>query len=728
MVTVPRDIENRVTPNPLPTQRLQAADYGAAGQEIAQGVANLGQSVQQFTHDQDQINLLYDTAAVKKADADATAALEQVRSDYTSKIGFDAVGAKDAAQKQIADIRRQHIDALANARQKAMFGDAFDIRAPAEYQVIASHEAKQIQLASIDASKARSAAKLDSAVSLYLAGDSEGSRASLSDALTEIPAANPGAGPDVIANQKRALSSNYHLAIADGLRDNDPTAAQAYIDAHAGEMTADDVIKFNHANHPAVEEAKDDARWGQVLAATSGAEPVDGEKSTASADRPHPAQEGWLPGPANARITSGFADLRDGGKREHQAVDIAAPLGFPIRVPMEGTVEKVWRTPEGGNQVRVKLADGRVAGFADLRDVAVKAGDKVTPDTVIGGAGSSGSTSTGSHIHFNLEDANGRRIDPRTARYDNTPLLTRHTTDRVDLQGTFDAIHALAVRENWTPQETDRMYARAQREAGYNDMLKQRAEQDATDQVKSQLDQLGDNFTSIGQLKLPSNLPPGYISTLKSAADANAKALAGNDTAGGSETYLDLYEAAGNPNTQQAFATMDLTPLRSKLSRGDFNTLRKMQIDIVNGKKDAVGDQIARADAAVKQFIPQGAGISYQPGMTNKDKLAAQQRRVNLMTHVRADVQRAEQEKGRALTPDEMAQIVKSNIAPVYVNNDINQPVSRGALAAGETYATSVPKADRAAIITAWRQTHGNAPLTEGMIARIYLRHGGGIQ
>lgn len=728
MVTVPRDIENRVTPNPLPSQRLQAADYGAAGQEIARGVASLGQSVQQFTHDQDQIKYLYDTAAVKKADADATAALTQVRTDYTSKIGFDAVGAKDAAQKQIADIRRQYADSLANPRQKAMFGDAFDVRAPAEYSVIASHEAKQVQLASIDASKARSAAKLDSAVSLYLSGDRTGSQAALSDALLEVPSSLPGAGSDVINNQKRSLASGYHLSIADGLRDSDPLSAQAYIDAHAGEMSADDVIKFNHANHPAVEEAKDDTRWGQVLAVSSGAEPADGEKSAVAADRPHAAQEGWLPGPDNARITSGFTDMRDGGKREHQAVDIAAPLGYPIRVPMEGTVEKVWRTPEGGNQVRVKLADGRVAGFADLRDVAVKTGDKVTPDTVIGGAGSSGSTSTGSHIHFNLEDASGRRIDPRTARYDNTPLLTRHTADRVDLQSTFDAIHSLAVRENWTPQETERMYARAQREAGYNDMLKQRVEEDAKNQVLTQLDKLGDNFTSIGQLKLPSNLPPGYVSTLKSAANANAKALAGNDTADNSETFLDLYEAAGNPATQQQFATMDLTPLRSKMSRGNFNALRKQQIDITNGKNNAVGDQIARADAAVKQFLPQGAGVSYSPGMTTKDKQAAQQRRVNLMVHVRAAVQQAEEEKGRPLTPDEMSQIVKSNIAPVYVNNDINLPVSRGALASGETYATSVPKADRAAIITAWRQTHGNAPLTEGMIARIYLRHGGGIQ
>ena len=114
---------------------------------------------------------------------------------------------------------------------------------------------------------------------------------------------------------------------------------------------------------------------------------------------------------------AGFADGR-GFSAGHQAVDIPAPAGTPVRAMGAGIVYGAGddgATPYnldlsesgGGKLVAVRhklVSPGRpvldvVTQYAHLSTIAVKAGDRVAAGQVIGTVGSTGN-STGNHLHL----------------------------------------------------------------------------------------------------------------------------------------------------------------------------------------------------------------------------------------------------------------------------------------------------------------------------------------
>ena len=95
----------------------------------------------------------------------------------------------------------------------------------------------------------------------------------------------------------------------------------------------------------------------------------------------------------------------------HSGIDLAAPLGTPVRAALGGRVHVV-RTI-GGYGLRVELthAGGMLTLYAHLSGVDVADGDTVAAGDVIGRVGSSGN-STGPHLHFEVRRA-GVTEDPR---------------------------------------------------------------------------------------------------------------------------------------------------------------------------------------------------------------------------------------------------------------------------------------------------------------------------
>jgi len=101
------------------------------------------------------------------------------------------------------------------------------------------------------------------------------------------------------------------------------------------------------------------------------------------------------------------------GGRLHAGVDIAAPAGLPVLAAADGVVVRAG--PDGGlgRTVEIKHAAGLSTIYGHLGallpwitpGVAVKAG------AAIGAIGSSGA-STGSHLHFEIRDDDGRPLNP----------------------------------------------------------------------------------------------------------------------------------------------------------------------------------------------------------------------------------------------------------------------------------------------------------------------------
>jgi murein DD-endopeptidase MepM/ murein hydrolase activator NlpD len=107
-------------------------------------------------------------------------------------------------------------------------------------------------------------------------------------------------------------------------------------------------------------------------------------------------------------VTSGF-----GGRwgAFHEGLDIAAPIGTPIHVPLAGTVISSGPASGFGLWVRVQHADGTITVYGHINRSFVHVGQQVAAGDVIAETGNRGQ-STGPHLHIGVME-NGVYVNPR---------------------------------------------------------------------------------------------------------------------------------------------------------------------------------------------------------------------------------------------------------------------------------------------------------------------------
>jgi hypothetical protein len=95
----------------------------------------------------------------------------------------------------------------------------------------------------------------------------------------------------------------------------------------------------------------------------------------------------------------------------HSGIDLAAPLGTPVRALAAGTVVSAGRAPDGAVVVVIRHHDGTESRYAHLApDLVVAPGQVVAAGEVIGRVGMTGVT-TGPHLHLELWRG-GLPLDP----------------------------------------------------------------------------------------------------------------------------------------------------------------------------------------------------------------------------------------------------------------------------------------------------------------------------
>ncbi|GAB2859852.1 M23 family metallopeptidase [Lentzea nigeriaca] len=95
----------------------------------------------------------------------------------------------------------------------------------------------------------------------------------------------------------------------------------------------------------------------------------------------------------------------------HYGLDIANRIGTPVVSTMDGVVLEAGPAGGFGLWVRVRHTDGTTAIYGHINSYAVREGQQVTAGQVIAQMGNRG-ISTGSHLHFELWDQAGRKLDP----------------------------------------------------------------------------------------------------------------------------------------------------------------------------------------------------------------------------------------------------------------------------------------------------------------------------
>lgn len=116
-----------------------------------------------------------------------------------------------------------------------------------------------------------------------------------------------------------------------------------------------------------------------------------------------------LPG----RVSSAYGwrqDPLDASMKFHKGMDIALPHGHEVPAPREGRVVFAGEQPGYGMTVIVEHGGQMRTRFAHLSEIAVKAGEDVTPGQLLGKVGATG-RATGPHLHLEVLEA-GQTVNP----------------------------------------------------------------------------------------------------------------------------------------------------------------------------------------------------------------------------------------------------------------------------------------------------------------------------
>lgn len=112
--------------------------------------------------------------------------------------------------------------------------------------------------------------------------------------------------------------------------------------------------------------------------------------------------------PVSGVLTSNFGS-RWGA--HHGGLDIAAPMGTPILAAADGVVTAAGPASGFGLWVKVKHADGTETIYGHVDTYSVAEGQQVTAGQQIATVGNRGE-STGPHLHFEVHDPSGVKVDP----------------------------------------------------------------------------------------------------------------------------------------------------------------------------------------------------------------------------------------------------------------------------------------------------------------------------
>ena len=96
--------------------------------------------------------------------------------------------------------------------------------------------------------------------------------------------------------------------------------------------------------------------------------------------------------------------------RQHEGIDVSAPMGAPIIAPASGVVRSVGFVAGFGNTFEIDHGNGIVTRFAHCSRIMVRNGQAVSRAQLIATVGNTGLT-IGPHLHYEVH-VNGKPVDP----------------------------------------------------------------------------------------------------------------------------------------------------------------------------------------------------------------------------------------------------------------------------------------------------------------------------
>ena len=399
-------------------------------------------------------------------------------------------------------------------------------------------------------------------------------------------------------------------------------------------------------------------------------------------------------------ISSAYGAKRSTG--EHNGVDITGKRGTPVYPAYGAGTATVGYDKRSGHYVKIDHGNGLVSSYSHMDKPAVKNGDVVTPDTVIGDIGMSGNT-TGPHVHMVVKK-DGKTVDPQAVVGNARQSARRHDLDQLLAQ-----VDIAADANGWDSVKRERVKTEVARRVGRDETLIARDEADADRAASDVVLELGDDFKNINQI--PSAILAKMDSRDKAkyqrAAEANVKAL--KVDANGGEYLAASLMAEYEPEN---FKKAALGALVGKVTPAEFTALglkqAKMRTEPEKGYN--IRPSITSTISAYG-----GKNIGLNPS-GSKDEQRDTLRAIDDMD----DYLRDRVKPGERPTDDQLKAAFK-HVTRKIANPDAGLIFGKKEVEAYKVDYGDIPKPDRDKIVAAYKKVNGKLP-TQGEVVATWRR------
>lgn len=349
-----------------------------------------------------------DDARTKQAEMGFLQTGLPVVTEYTQKLGNDAIEGYDSATKALAKAKQDAEATLTNPIQRRMFDMVATQHLLSMGKQMADHRHAEVVRYGSQSANDRADMQIQLAANQYddwqrPDGDfAKYKQTAVNEALKAASLA--GLPPD--SPQAKTMVKGKLTALAQGvltrMMDKEQYSEaneyyqKALADGEIDERTAEQLGKAVMEGNVINKGKNLGSEQGQMqLGAQSGAQQR-------------------LPIVPGGSITSTMGAVRPGG-RTHDGIDIAVPVGTSVYAPADGTISKVWNDDKfgGGLSMEITYPNGYVEGVAHLSAANYKEGQKVSQGSIIALTGKSGDA-TGPVLHWAMKDPQGNWVDPRT--------------------------------------------------------------------------------------------------------------------------------------------------------------------------------------------------------------------------------------------------------------------------------------------------------------------------
>ena len=204
-----------------------------------------------------------------------------------------------------------------------------------------------------------------------------------------------GADPQQQSPDVQPLADSKNASAAIGIGGDSSAAAPSFL------TVAKPAVQTSGAPVEAQKIAASDKIFSAISAASLAARALT-ILSLAEKNRPKYVQ------PAQGRLTSTFG-ARWG--TTHYGIDIANAMGTPIVAAADGVVIEAGPASGFGLWVRIQHADGTITVYGHMDSFSVVEGEQVKAGEQIARMGNRGE-STGTHLHFEVWQSDGMKVDP----------------------------------------------------------------------------------------------------------------------------------------------------------------------------------------------------------------------------------------------------------------------------------------------------------------------------